>query len=215
MGIKNSGSSDICTEITEKIEVSVNGVLIHVFGDLFIEKDTAEFLHAIVAQFSFAGTEKDNYSALDKPVKINYQIVRLPSQIIDEGSNFSYGLCDAALFQVIYPLFPVRDYDSVQIWMARNEVGRGIFNDPGDICLRVESSKGGQRGKGMDNVADSAQFYNQNIHTKFFMRSLHIVIKWSKAFSAFLFPVLYDPLNGIENIFCDVARLTDFGRIGR
>jgi len=44
--------SDVRAQITKKIQIAVHRVLVHVFRDFFIQKQSAHFLPGIISQLS-------------------------------------------------------------------------------------------------------------------------------------------------------------------
>ena len=66
---------NIGTQITNEIEVTIDGMFLHVLENLFVKEKAGELLHAVVAQFSFAAAEKNNHGALEQAVEIDDEII--------------------------------------------------------------------------------------------------------------------------------------------
>ncbi len=47
--------------------------------------------------------------------------------------------------------------------MPGKQVGGGLLDHPGDVCGRIALPQGGQGRQGMDDIADGAQFDDQDV----------------------------------------------------
>ena len=65
--------------------------------------------------------------------------------------------------------------------MIHDQVRGRLLDDPGDMGVRKALAQRGERGQGMDNIADGAEFDDQNVH---FSRSFMIHVTASRILSA-------------------------------
>ena len=97
-------------------------------------------------------------------MEVDDQIVGAAPKFSQENSHFPKRPRDLSPPELVEPAFAAGDDDPVQVGMVREQIGGRLLDDPGDIRVGIETPQGGQRRQGVDDVADGAQFDDQDVH---------------------------------------------------
>jgi hypothetical protein len=90
-------------EIMHEVQVAVHGVLPHVFVDLFVVEESAQFLQAVVAESATTAACRDDDGALQKTVEIDDQVVMPFAQFPEKGPQLPERRCDPATSELLHP----------------------------------------------------------------------------------------------------------------